>query len=80
MFLINFFYRILWNLSSGGSKGAPLKLLTLEEALGILSNGFLRGGSSFLKGTGEMIKGGSSVSREIRVGITQVRISSSNLL
>lgn len=32
--------------------------------------GFLRGGSSFLKG--EIIKAGSGVNREIRVGVTHV--------
>lgn len=46
--------------------------MSLDEALTVLLTGFLRGGTSFLKGTGEMIKGSSSVSREIRVGITQV--------
>ncbi|XP_045624859.2 LOW QUALITY PROTEIN: HEAT repeat-containing protein 5B [Procambarus clarkii] len=57
-----------------GSKGGVVKLLSLEEALTILLTGFLRGGSSFLKGTGEMIKGSSSVSREVRVGITQAYV------
>ena len=51
-----------------------MKLMSLEETLTVLLTGFLRGGNSFLKGTGEMIKGSSSVSREIRVGITQVSI------
>ncbi|XP_047496501.1 HEAT repeat-containing protein 5B-like isoform X1 [Penaeus chinensis] len=58
----------------GTSKGGPLKLLSLEEALTVLLTGFLRGGNSFLKGTGEMIKGSSSVSREVRVGITQAYV------
>lgn len=57
---------------SGSSKGGTVKLMSLEEALTVLLMGFLRGGNSFLKGTGEMIKGSSSVSREVRVGITQV--------
>ncbi|MCL4124784.1 UNVERIFIED_CONTAM: hypothetical protein GTU68_043849 [Idotea baltica] len=60
--------------SSGTSKGGPVKLPSLEEALNVLLTGFLRGGSSFLKGTGEMIKGSSSVSREVRVGITQAYV------
>lgn len=69
-------YKLFTNyfFSLGTSKGGPLKLLSLEEALTVLLTGFLRGGNSFLKGTGEMIKGSSSVSREVRVGITQVRI------
>lgn len=36
-------------------------------------SGFLRGGVGFLKGTGEIIKGNSSVNREVRVGVTHVR-------
>jgi len=35
-------------------------------------NGFLRGGTSFLKGPGEIIKGTTSSYREVRVGITYV--------
>lgn len=38
-----------------------------------MMTGFLRGGIGFLKGgAGEMIKGTSGVSREIRVGVTHV--------
>ena len=49
-----------------------LKLPSLEEALTILSNGFVRGGSGFLKAGGpELLKGGVA-SRETRVGVTQV--------
>ena len=49
-----------------------LKLPTLDEALIILSNGFVRGASGFLKAGGsELLKMGSA-SREVRVGITQV--------
>lgn len=54
-----------------GGKGA--KTVSLDEALGILMSGFLRGGGAgFLKGTGEIIKGTSAVSREVRVGVTHV--------
>lgn len=49
-----------------------LKLVSLDEALGILMSGFLRGGVGFLKGTGEIIKGSSGVNREVRVGVTHV--------
>jgi hypothetical protein len=52
-----------------------LKLVSLDEALGILMAGFLRGGVGFLKGTGEIIKGSSSVNREVRVGVTHVNRS-----
>ena len=48
------------------------RIVTQEEVLGFLSSGFLRGGIGFLKGSSatEMIKGGSSVSREVRLGVT----------
>lgn len=49
-----------------------MKPLSLDEALGILMSGFLRGGVGFLKGTGEIIKGSSGVNREVRVGVTHV--------
>lgn len=48
------------------------KPISLEESLGVLMSGFLRGGVGFLKGTGEMIKGSSGVNREVRVGVTHV--------
>ena len=49
-----------------------LKLPSLEDVLGILSNGFVRGGGGFLKvGGPELLKTGSA-SREVRVGVTQV--------
>ncbi|XP_035216852.1 HEAT repeat-containing protein 5B-like isoform X2 [Stegodyphus dumicola] len=51
------------------------RLPSLEEVLGLMASGFLRGGIGFLKGSaGEMIKGGSSVSREIRVGVTHAYV------
>ncbi|CAL4124932.1 unnamed protein product, partial [Meganyctiphanes norvegica] len=56
-----------------GRSGVTVKLMSLDEALNVLLTGFLRGGSSFLKGTPEIIKS-SSVSREIRVGITQAYV------
>nr|CAH7763089.1 unnamed protein product [Callosobruchus chinensis] len=46
------------------------KTVSLDEALGVLMSAFLRGGSGFLKGTGEIIKGSSGVNREVRVGVT----------
>lgn len=47
---------------------------SLDEAFGILMSGFLRGGASFLKGTGEIIKGSSGVNREVRVGVTHAYV------
>lgn len=52
------------------SQKGQLRTMSLEETLGILMSGFLRGGVSFLKGTGEIIKGSSGVNREVRVGVT----------
>lgn len=54
--------------------GAPAKAskqLKLEDVLNMLAAGFLRGGTGFLK-AGEMIKGGTNVNRDIRVGVTHV--------
>lgn len=64
------YYFILFKVQSKN-----LKLVSLEEALGILMSGFLRGGVGFLKGTGEIIKGSSGVNREVRVGVTHVNSS-----
>lgn len=46
----------------------------MEDSLTILMNGFLRGGTGFLKGTGEIIKGTTGSHREVRVGVTYVNI------
>lgn len=50
-----------------------VKRATLDEVLELMSTGFLRGGSGFLKSGGEMLKG-ASVSREVRVGVTQAYV------
>ncbi|XP_059376452.1 HEAT repeat-containing protein 5A isoform X2 [Carassius carassius] len=44
---------------------------SLKEVMELLSSGFLRGGAGFLRASGDMLKGTSSVSRDVRVGITQ---------
>uniref|UniRef100_A0AAY4A7U5 HEAT repeat-containing protein 5A n=1 Tax=Denticeps clupeoides TaxID=299321 RepID=A0AAY4A7U5_9TELE len=49
-----------------GSKHVPL-----EEVMGLLSGGFLRGNAGFLRVGGDLLKGTSSVSRDVRVGISQ---------
>ncbi|XP_043536583.1 HEAT repeat-containing protein 5B [Chiloscyllium plagiosum] len=51
-----------------------VKRATLEEVLELLTTGFLRGGTGFLRSGGEMLKGGGSVSREVRVGVTQAYV------
>lgn len=55
---------------SQSAANKSLRSITLDESFGVLMSGFLRGGVSFLKGTGEMIKGTSGVNREVRVGVT----------
>ncbi|XP_059208691.1 LOW QUALITY PROTEIN: HEAT repeat-containing protein 5A [Centropristis striata] len=44
---------------------------SLEEVMEVLSGGFLRGGASFLRASGDMLKGTSSVSKDVRIGVTQ---------
>ncbi|XP_061750827.1 HEAT repeat-containing protein 5A isoform X2 [Nerophis ophidion] len=43
----------------------------LEEVMDLLSGGFVRGGASFLRVSGDMLKGTTSVRKEVRVGVTQ---------
>uniref|UniRef100_A0A673BT42 HEAT repeat-containing protein 5A n=1 Tax=Sphaeramia orbicularis TaxID=375764 RepID=A0A673BT42_9TELE len=44
---------------------------SLEEVMDLLLGGFLRGGAGFLRASGDMLKGTSSVSKDIRMGVTQ---------
>ncbi|XP_074517821.1 HEAT repeat-containing protein 5A [Sebastes fasciatus] len=44
---------------------------SLEEVMDLLSGGFLRGGAGFLRASGDLLKGTSSVSKDIRIGVTQ---------
>ncbi|XP_066464660.1 HEAT repeat-containing protein 5A isoform X2 [Eleutherodactylus coqui] len=48
--------------------------LSLEDALSLLSTGFLRGNSGFLRGGGDMLRGSSSSTRHVRLGATQAYI------
>uniref|UniRef100_A0A3B4DII9 HEAT repeat-containing protein 5A n=1 Tax=Pygocentrus nattereri TaxID=42514 RepID=A0A3B4DII9_PYGNA len=43
----------------------------LEEVMELVSSGFLRGCAGFLRASGDLLKGMNSVSRDVRVGITQ---------
>ena len=38
----------------------------------VLTAGFLRGGASFLRASGDMLKGTSSVGKDVRMGVAQV--------
>ncbi|XP_032098559.1 HEAT repeat-containing protein 5A [Sapajus apella] len=51
-----------------------IRRVSLEEVLEILGTGFLRGSSGFLRASGDMLKGTSSVSRDVRVGVTQAYV------
>ncbi|XP_054433890.1 HEAT repeat-containing protein 5A isoform X2 [Pteronotus mesoamericanus] len=51
-----------------------MRRASLEEVLELLATGFLRGSSGFLRASGDMLKGTSSVSRDVRVGVTQAYV------
>uniref|UniRef100_UPI0037E9B09A HEAT repeat-containing protein 5A n=1 Tax=Semicossyphus pulcher TaxID=241346 RepID=UPI0037E9B09A len=44
---------------------------SLEEVMDLLTGGFLRGGAGFLRASGDMLKGTSSVGKDVRIGVTQ---------
>ncbi|XP_015720420.1 HEAT repeat-containing protein 5A isoform X2 [Coturnix japonica] len=48
--------------------------ISLEEVMELLGTGFLRGSYGFLRASGDMLKGTSSVSRDVRVGVTQAYV------
>uniref|UniRef100_A0A8D2Q469 HEAT repeat-containing protein 5A n=1 Tax=Varanus komodoensis TaxID=61221 RepID=A0A8D2Q469_VARKO len=48
---------------------------SFEEALELLGTGFLRGSSGFLRTSGDILKGTSSVNRDVRVGVTQAYVA-----
>uniref|UniRef100_A0A8C3IUN9 HEAT repeat-containing protein 5A n=1 Tax=Chrysemys picta bellii TaxID=8478 RepID=A0A8C3IUN9_CHRPI len=51
-----------------------VRKISLDEAMELLATGFLRGSSGFLRASGDILKGISSVSRDIRVGVTQAYV------
>uniref|UniRef100_A0A8C7T747 HEAT repeat-containing protein 5A n=1 Tax=Oncorhynchus mykiss TaxID=8022 RepID=A0A8C7T747_ONCMY len=54
-----------------GSHRQGSRRSSLEEVMDLLTGGFLRGGAGFLRASGDKLKGTSSVSKDIRIGITQ---------
>ncbi|XP_038612606.1 HEAT repeat-containing protein 5A isoform X2 [Tachyglossus aculeatus] len=58
----------------GAASRQNIRRVTLEEVMELLGTGFLRGSSGFLRASGDMLKGTSSVSRDVRVGITQAYV------
>ncbi|XP_054545677.1 HEAT repeat-containing protein 5A isoform X2 [Talpa occidentalis] len=59
---------------SGAASRQSIRRVSLEEVLELLGTGFLRGSSGFLRASGDMLKGTSSVSRDVRVGVTQAYV------
>ncbi|XP_029140007.1 HEAT repeat-containing protein 5A, partial [Protobothrops mucrosquamatus] len=51
-----------------------VRKISFLEALELLGTGFLRGSSGFLRTGGDILKGTSSVSRDVRVGVTQAYV------
>nr|XP_028577095.1 HEAT repeat-containing protein 5A isoform X1 [Podarcis muralis] len=60
----------------GGTASARqnVRKISFEEALELLGTGFLRGSTGFLRASGDILKGTSSVSRDVRVGVTQAYV------
>ncbi|XP_072617450.1 HEAT repeat-containing protein 5A isoform X17 [Vulpes vulpes] len=58
----------------GAVSRQSIRRVSLEEVLELLGTGFLRGSSGFLRASGDMLKGTSSVSRDVRVGVTQAYV------
>ncbi|KAM9380886.1 HEAT repeat-containing protein 5A [Phaethornis superciliosus] len=66
--------RALTSKQSPASNRHNFRRISLEEVLELLETGFLRGSCGFLRASGDMLKGTSSVSRDVRVGITQAYV------
>ncbi|XP_060031204.1 HEAT repeat-containing protein 5A isoform X2 [Erinaceus europaeus] len=58
----------------GAASRQCIRRVSLEEILELLGTGFLRGSSGFLRASGDILKGTSSVSRDVRVGVTQAYV------
>ncbi|XP_060243460.1 HEAT repeat-containing protein 5A isoform X2 [Meriones unguiculatus] len=58
----------------GTASRQSARRVSLEEVLELLGTGFLRGSSGLLRASGDMLKGSSSVSRDVRVGVTQAYV------
>uniref|UniRef100_A0A8C5J2D6 HEAT repeat containing 5A n=1 Tax=Junco hyemalis TaxID=40217 RepID=A0A8C5J2D6_JUNHY len=56
------------------SKQITGKTCAFFDVMELLGTGFLRGSCGFLRASGDMLKGTSSVSRDVRVGVTQAYV------
>uniref|UniRef100_H0VU29 HEAT repeat-containing protein 5A n=1 Tax=Cavia porcellus TaxID=10141 RepID=H0VU29_CAVPO len=65
---------IIFTHPGAGASRQSMRKVSLEEVLELLGTGFLRGSSGFLRASGDMLKGTSSVSRDVRVGVTQAYV------
>uniref|UniRef100_A0A672TUT7 HEAT repeat-containing protein 5A n=1 Tax=Strigops habroptila TaxID=2489341 RepID=A0A672TUT7_STRHB len=66
--------RALTSKQTTASTRHNFRRISLEEVMELLGTGFLRGSSGFLRASGDMLKGTSSVSRDVRVGVTQAYV------
>ncbi|XP_021259471.1 HEAT repeat-containing protein 5A isoform X3 [Numida meleagris] len=66
--------RALTSKQTTASTKHNFRRISLEEVMELLGTGFLRGSYGFLRASGDMLKGTSSVSRDIRVGVTQAYV------
>ncbi|KAJ1103115.1 hypothetical protein NDU88_000543 [Pleurodeles waltl] len=60
--------------AGAASSRQSFRKTSLEEALELLATGFLRGNPGFLRSSGDMLTGSSSISRHVRVGVTQAYV------
>ncbi|NXX91465.1 HTR5A protein, partial [Centropus bengalensis] len=66
--------RALVSKQTTGSPRANVRRISLEDVMELLGTGFMRGSYGFLRASGDMLKGTSSVSRDVRVGVTQAYV------
>ncbi|KAF1612658.1 UNVERIFIED_CONTAM: HEAT repeat-containing protein 5A, partial [Eudyptes pachyrhynchus] len=66
--------RALTSKQTTASTRHNFRRISLEEVMELLGTGFLRGSCGFLRASGDMLKGTSSVSRDVRVGVTQAYV------
>ncbi|NXB28393.1 HTR5A protein, partial [Eulacestoma nigropectus] len=66
--------RALTSKQTTASTKHNIRRISLEDVMELLGTGFLRGSCGFLRASGDMLKGTSSVSRDVRVGVTQAYV------
>ncbi|NXJ17877.1 HTR5A protein, partial [Dicrurus megarhynchus] len=66
--------RALTSKQTTASTKHNFRRISLEDVMELLGTGFLRGSCGFLRASGDMLKGTCSVSRDVRVGVTQAYV------